>query len=508
MASSNLFEVINLSKNFNGNPALIDISLQISSGEIVGLVGENGAGKSTLLKIMMGVQPPSTGTMKLHGAQYAPKNPKEANENGLGMVFQEQSLIINLTVGQNMFLGQERPFTKAGLINYKTMYGKVNEILKLTNLTEVEPQNYVRDYKFATRQMIEISKVINQAYSSSNGHALILLDEPTSVLSENEIDKLFSEMQKLANAGHSLVFVSHRLEEVLKITDRIYVFKDAMKVAEFETSQANENLLYEAIVGKSSIEEYYCINLQKGHQNEIVFEAQKLGLFGTFKDVSFTLHRGEILGIYGVIGSGKEELCSVLCGDLLPSSGEIRINQKKAKYSNPSEALNKGIIMIPQERNYEGIIGILSVADNIAVSSYEHLGKYGFISLRKLKNQAEIWIKKLRIRTQSSKTSVNSLSGGNAQKVMFAKMLSSMSEIVILNHPTRGVDVGAKQEIYQIIRQMTEEGKSIILVGDTLDECIGLSNRMLVMKDGLVTNEFDCPPDNKPDKLKIMQYIM
>jgi ribose transport system ATP-binding protein len=471
-------------------------------------VGENGAGKSTLLKIMMGVQPQSDGKMKMNGDVYSPRNPKEANANGIGMVFQEQSLITNLTVGQNIFLGKEKQYSLGGLINFKKMYDKANEILEVTNLSDIKPQKYVREYKFADRQMVEIAKVINQAYSSSKEHALILLDEPTSVLNQKEIDQLFSEMRKLASAGHSIIFVSHRLDEVLKITDRIYVFKDALRVAEFETAKTSEKMLYEAIVGRTSGSEYYFTQLQKDPQEEVVLEARNLGLFGTFKDLTFKLYRGEILGFYGVVGSGKEELCSVLCGDIKPTSGEILVNGKRALYSKPSDALNDGVIMIPQERNIEGVVGVLSVADNIAISSYEHLGKWGLVSKKNLVKQAEKWIEKLRIKTPSSKTSVSDLSGGNAQKVMFAKMLSSKSSIVILNHPTRGVDIGAKEEIYQLIRQMIDEGKSIIMLGDTLDECIGMCNRILVMKDGLVTGEFEAPPENKPDKMDIVQCIM
>lgn len=508
MTRKGLFEVENVCKDFNGHPALINISISIDCGEIVGLVGENGAGKSTLLKIMMGVQPQSSGKMKVDNGDYAPRNPKEANINGVGMVFQEQSLITNLTVGQNIFLGQEKQYSKGGLINYNKMYKKASEILEVTNLSEIKPQKYVREYKFADRQMIEIAKVINQAYSSSKENAMILLDEPTSVLNQKEIDQLFSEMRKLANAGHSIIFVSHRLDEVLKITDRIYVFKDALRVAEFETAKTSERMLYEAIVGRSSVSEYYFTQLQKEPQKDVVLETRNLGLFGTFKDLSFKLHRGEILGFYGVVGSGKEELCSVLSGDIKPTSGEIFVNEKRALYSKPSDALNDGVIMIPQERNIEGVVGVLSVADNIAISSYKHLGKWGLVSKKNLVKQAEKWIEKLRIKTPSTKTSVSDLSGGNAQKVMFAKMLSSKSSIVILNHPTRGVDIGAKLEIYQLIRQMIDEGKSIVMLGDTLDECIGMCNRILVMKDGLVTGEFDASAENKPDKMDIIRCIM
>lgn len=503
-----LFEINGLCKNFGGNPALKDISMKINCGEIVGLVGENGAGKSTLLKVMMGVEAPNGGGMSMRGNVYAPKTPKEANQIGIGMVFQEQSLITNLTVGQNIFFGDEKRYAKAGLINYKEMYQQAKTILDEVNLTDIKPEKYVRDLNFASRQMVEVAKVINQAYASSAENVLILLDEPTSVLNDSEIKQLFLQVRKLARNGHSIIFVSHRLDEVLEITERIYVFKDAMKVGEFETAKTNEKMLYEAMVGKTSSSEYYNTHLQKDPGEEVVLETKDLGLFGTFKDLSFQLHRGEILGFCGVVGSGKEELCEVLCGDITATLGEILVNGKPVRFGKPSEALDASILMIPQERNIEGIIGILSVADNIAASSLKLMGKWGFVSPRKIAGQAKKWIDRLRIKTPSPRNAVNSLSGGNAQKVVFAKMLASQSDIILLNHPTRGVDVGAKEEIYHLIRELIDQGKSLILLGDTLDECIGLSNRILVMKDGLITGEFDASVDHKPEHIDIIQCMM
>lgn len=507
MMKNNLFEIRGLGKDFGGNSALKDVSMDIRYGEILGLVGENGAGKSTLLKTIIGVHPPSRGEMRMRNDVFAPKNPKDANHQGIGMVFQEQSLITNLTVGQNIFFGDERRFSKGGFIRYKDMYNEARKVLKEVNL-DIRPDTYVRELNFASRQMVEIAKVVNQAYACSHEHALILLDEPTSVLNDSEIQQLFAQVRKLAENGHSIIFVSHRLDEILEITGRIYVFKDAQKVGEFDTAKTDEKMLYEAMVGKTSSSEYYNIHLQKDPREEVVMETRELGLFGTFKNIAFQLHRGEILGFCGVVGSGKEELCEALCGDIKPTAGEIWVKGKPVNISNPSAALDASILMIPQERNIEGIIGNLSVADNIAASSLRLAGKWGFVSRKKIVNEAKEWIKRLRIKTPGYKTTVNNLSGGNAQKVVFAKMLSSKSDIILLNHPTRGVDIGAKEEIYRLIRGLIDEGKSLILLGDTLDECIGLSNRILVMKDGLITGEFDASVGNKPEHVDIIQCMM
>ena len=503
-----LFEVKNVSKDFHGNFALKSVNMTVHEGEIVGLVGENGAGKSTLLKIIMGVQPATSGEMILRGKEFAPRTSKEANDSGIGMVFQEQSLITNLTVGQNIFLGEERKYRKAIFIDYKRMYKDASKCLADVELTDVKPEKYVRDLNFATRQMVEIARAINKAYSSNHEHALILLDEPTSVLSDSEIQLLYKQVRGLAAKGHSVIFVSHHLDEVLELTDRIYVFRDAENAGEFETKNCNEMMLYEAMVGKKSSNEYYSLARQREPDSEVVLEVKDLHGFGEFKDVSFQLHRGEILGFCGVVGSGKEALCYVACGDDRPYSGTITINGKTKKYSHPGDALKEGVTMIPEERNAEGIFGILDLTENIGASSLSLTSKMGFVSNRKRVSDAKNWIQRLRIKTPSYKTAVENLSGGNAQKVVFAKMLASNCDIILLNHPTRGVDVGAKVEIYGLIRDMAEAGKSVILLGDTLDECIGLSNRILVMKDGLITGEFNAPPDAKPDNLTILKCMM
>lgn len=508
MENKILFEVKNVSKNFGGNPALKSVNMTVHCGEIIGLVGENGAGKSTLLKIIMGVQPASSGEMFLEGKPYAPKTPREANDNGVGMVFQEQSLITNLTVGQNVFFGEEKRFSTLGIVNYRKMYAQTKKCLEDVGLSHIPPEKYVRELNFATRQMVEIARAINKAYSSQKEHALILLDEPTSVLNEEEVKLLYKQVRNLTAKGHSVIFVSHHLDEVLELTDRIYVFRDAENSGEFATSECNENMLYEAMVGKSTTNEYYSLDRQRTPEDEVVLETKNLHLYGQFKDINFKLHRGEILGFCGVVGSGKEELCYVLSGDEKPTDGTYTVSGKIANYPAPFKALRNSITMIPQERNAEGVFGILDITDNIAASSLKSDSRLGFLSGKRMKESAKYWIEKLRIRTPGHKTSVESLSGGNAQKVVFAKMLASKSEIVLLNHPTRGVDIGAKVEIYSLIREMAENGKSIILLGDTLDECIGLSNRVLVMKDGLITGEFDAPADNKPGHLEILQCMM
>lgn len=493
---------------FPGTLALQGVNLDIYEGEIVGLVGENGAGKSTLLKIILGMQSPTCGSMTMHGETYAPQNPKEANRQGVGMVFQEQSLITNLTVGQNIFFGEEKKFAKGPLIQYQKMYQDAQAILNTVGLKDVKPYKKVSDLDFATRQMVEIAKVLQGVTNHKGRKSLILLDEPTSVLNDEEIQTLFSEMKRLKAERHAIIFVSHHLDEVINISDRVYVFKDGREVGMLEKEEITENVLYEKMVGRISSEEYYKEARQKAAKEKVLFEVKNLGLFGCFKNISFKLHENEVLGLCGVVGSGKEELCEVISGIEAPSSGEMLLKGRKFKPKAPCDAVKKGVVCIPQERNEEGMLGSLSIYENVTISNFGNVSKHGLISKRKQIEKSNAWIEDLNIKCPSCRTDMNSLSGGNAQKVVFARALNSDATVLLLNHPTRGVDVGAKEEIYSLIRDAVDKGMGVIVLGDTLDECIGLSSRIIVLKDGLISKEFTCDVGNKPSQVEIVKYMM
>lgn len=503
-----IFSARDITKSFSGTQALKGVELDVRPGEIVGLVGENGAGKSTLLKIIIGAQSQSSGTMMLHGAPYEPKTPMDANRAGIGMVFQEQSLIVNLNVAQNLFFGHEKDFKANGVISWKKMNKAAQEVLAAVDITDISPTKKISDLNFATRQMIEIAKVMNVTKQSGAEHCLILLDEPTSVLNEAEVENLFKQMKKITAQGHSVIFVSHHLDEILHITDRIYVYKDGVSVGNLDTKDATEAKLYELMVGKGTTTEYYHLDRQTVPSDEVLLEVKDLGVHGVFKHVDFKLHRGEVLGLCGVVGSGIEEICEVVCGDERPSFGEVLVRGEAMRVSSPQAALGRGVLMIPKERLFEGIVGTLSVEENISLSNLEKLSKGPVVSAKSVRKQAQEWIEKLKIKTKGPQEMVMQLSGGNQQKVVFSRALASGVDILILNHPTRGVDVGAKEEIYALIRDMTEQGKAIILLGDTLDEYLGLCSRLLVMKDGLVTGEFDAPAAAKPSQVDVVSLMM
>lgn len=504
-----LFSAKDITKSFHGTQALKGVDLDVYEGEVIGLIGENGAGKSTFLKIIIGVQPQTSGEMTMHGKAFAPKTPLEANAEGVGMVYQEQSLITNLSVGQNIFFGHEKDFSSMGVVNWRKMYAEAQKVLEAVGSGDINPKKKVIDLNFATRQMIEIAKVVNVTKQTDNdGKCLILLDEPTSVLNEGEVKRLFEEVRKLTAQGHSVIFVSHRLDEVLEISDRVYVYKDGSNAGNMPIEEATEAKMYEMMVGHETTTEYYKLEKQIDPTEEVVLEAKDLGLWGQFKHCDFKLHKGEILGICGVVGSGKEEICSVICGDEKQTSGELYVKGKAVNYSAPARALKDGTLMIPKERMYEGVVRSLSVEENIAMSNAKLLKKNGLVSKKSVAEQANSWIERLKIKTSGREELVIQLSGGNQQKVVFARALASEADILILNHPTRGVDVGAKEEIYSLIRDMVQGGKSVILLGDTLDECIGMSNRVLVMRDGLITGEFSAKVDGKPSQVQIVSMMM
>ena len=508
MNAERLFETHNIGKTYGDNTVLQGINLHINRGEIIGLIGENGAGKSTLLKIISGVEEPSAGTMEMNGQPYHAHSMLDANRKGVGMVFQEQSLISNLSVAQNIYLGREKDFARHRLVNWKKMNARAKTVLDAMGLSTVTPKTKVRDISFSTRQMVEITKVLDIISETAKDRALILLDEPTTVLSDDEIKVLFQEIRKMKDRGNSIIFISHRLAEVLEISERIYVFKDGHQTAEVVTSQANEFSLYEKMVGRETNGEYYVAAQQTVPGDEVVMDVENLCLFGSFKDVSFQLRKGEVLGFCGVEGSGKEDVCAVLCGDEAKTSGVIRVHGRECQFSSPAAAREAGVLSVPRNRREDGIIGMLSISENISVTNYQKNAKYRVISNRAQNRNARDWVANVDIKCSGVDQRVQNLSGGNAQKVIFARVLDSACPILILDHPTRGVDVGSKGDIYRLIRNITATGGSVILLGDTLDECIGLASRILVMKDGLLRCEFDCPVDNKPDQVDVVRQML
>lgn len=497
--------VHHVDKSFPGVKALQDVSIEVRAHEVVGLVGENGAGKSTLMRILSGVYQPDAGTLEVHGEAVTLANPNDAAHHGIGMVFQEQSLLPNLTVGENIYLGAEREFTRFGLVRWSGLYAAARRQLEKVQLA-VDPATRTADLDFAARQMVELAKALTLE-EQAEGHLIVLLDEPTSVLEQADIDILFDRVRAL-KARASFVFVSHRLDEVLALSDRIYVMKDGRVVAELDAAGADAHQLHQLMVGRGLQAEYYRESQQRPYGDKVLLAAQQLGLAGQYRDVSFELHEGEVLGIAGVIGSGRESLCRTLFGFDQPGAGQLLVDDKPVRIGSPAEAVALGIAYIPRERRTEGLVLFLPVSSNMTLASLAGVMRRGLIDYGKEKRLARSWVDKLHIRTPSIRALCLNLSGGNQQKVVLAKWMNANSRIVVLDHPTRGLDVGAKEEVYDLVRTMAGEGIGVILTADTLEETIGLSHTILVMRDGVITRRFETSPGNKPRQIELIKYMV
>ena len=500
-----VLKMTGVGKTFPGVRALEDVSIEVRPNEIVGLIGENGAGKSTLMRIMAGAYQYFDGEYLLNGASVAFTSPRDAAQHGVGMMFQEQSLLPNLTVGENIYLGAEHDFTRGGFINKKALYQAAERQLAKVH-ADVSPRARTADLDFAARQMVELAKVLTLE-ERVDGHLLVLLDEPTSVLEQADIDILFERIRELRSRA-SFVFVSHRLDEVLAISDRIYVMKDGRVEAEMAAAEADVPQLHRLMVGRHQRAEFYRESQQQPYRPEVLLSAKNLAVEGQYREVDFDLHAGEVLAVAGVIGSGRESLCRTLFGFEQPSSGELRIDDQPVQINTPADAVALGIGYIPRERRTEGLVLFLPVRTNMTLASLDQITHRGLIQFAKERTTVQGWIDRLRIRTPSITTLCRNLSGGNQQKVVLAKWMAAKSRIVILDHPTRGLDVGAKEEVFDLIRAMCVEGIGIILTADTLDEAIGLSHTILVMRDGVVTKRFEAAAGNKPDEVALIEHMV
>ena len=500
-----VLEIRKGSKSFPGVKALDDVTVHVDRNEVVGVIGENGAGKSTLLKVVTGIYQLDEGELIVNGQTLALRSPRDAFDHGVAMVFQEQSVLPTLTIAENIFLGREQEFLRFGLIDKKRMNEAARQELAKVHLT-LDPATRTADLTFAQRQMVEIAKALSLD-SRIDGEVIILLDEPTSVLEQREIDILFEIVGNLKQRA-SIVFISHRLDEVLAVSDRVYVMRDGKVVHEVMAKDAALHDLHQHMVGRQLDHRYYREQRQRAPGERVLLDVRGLRKDGRFDDVSFKLHEGEILGIAGVVGSGREALARCLAGLDPADRGEIVVDDRPTRIAAPYQAVGAGIGFVPSERKVEGIVAALDVAENMSLAAKEKFLRHGLIDFAAERETATAWVDRLGVKTPSIRTSGGSLSGGNQQKVVLAKWRIADSGVMILDHPTRGIDVGAKEEVYELIRDMAEEGLAVLLLADTLEEVIGLSSRILVMKDGRVSKAFDAPVGNKPAQIDLIEAMV
>ncbi len=491
MNQNKILELKGIDKSFPGVHALKEVDLDLYSGEILALVGENGAGKSTLMKIISGVYHADAGEMFYKGEKVEVSNTKKAQQMGISIIHQELNLMNDLTVAQNVFLGREGKsfFTNDAIINKKTQ-----ALLDLFKIT-FKPTDKVGDLTVGKQQMVEIVKAVS---FESN---VLILDEPTAALTETEIAELFNIMRDLQSKGIAMIYVSHRMNEIEEISDRITVLRDGAKITTLGTKETDLDTIIEAMVGRTIFSE----PKQKSNvanDAEVVLEAKNLSS-DVVKDVSFELRKGEILGFAGLMGAGRTEVARLLFGADKRTTGRVFLHGKEINIHSPKDAVRAGIAYLSEDRKRYGLALGLSVADNMVMADLDNFSNVGFVDERKIRQVSDEYIEKIAIKTPSINQLIKNLSGGNQQKVIIAKWLIKNCEVIIFDEPTRGIDVGAKSEIYKLMNALAEQGKSIIMISSELEEILRMSDRIVVMCEGVQTGILGI---EEADQETIMKY--
>jgi len=488
-----IFKGENISKNYPGTKALENINFSISSGEVIGLVGENGAGKSTLVKIISGVIKKDNGIMLYKDKLYEPDSPQYAQNLGIVTIHQELSLCPNLNVAQNLLLGNEpRIKNKTVFTDSKQLRKKSSYILKEIGFHNIDISKPVSELSIASMQMIEIARALSRDAS------LILMDEPTSSLADDEVNTLFEIVRKLKNKGIAIIFISHRLQEVINISDKIVVMRDGHISGFLERYEFNEKAIIQLMVGRG-INLFSKENITSG---DSILKIKNISDSKLVKDVSLTVKKGEIVGLAGLVGSGRSEVAHIIIGARKFTQGKILINDSEVKIKNPMDGINHGIALVPEDRKIQGLILNLSVKDNITLPVLNKIGKmFGIINRKMQSGIAKKFIKSFSINTRNIQQIVSTLSGGNQQKVVLSKWLSTEPKVLILDEPTRGIDVGSKAEVHKIMSHLTKKGIGILMISSELPEILGMSDRIVVMCQGRVTGELS---RNEANEEKIM----
>lgn len=487
-----IVELRDINKSFPGVKALDNVSLNLKSGEVLALLGENGAGKSTLMKILSGVYTRDSGEAIIFGENVEHMTPQKAQELGIAIIHQELNMCAHLSVAENIFLGRE--LTKSGKLDNKTMNLKTAEILQKLNI-ELEPSTIVGDLSVSKQQMVEIAKAL------STNAKILIMDEPTSALTSKEIDDLFVLIHKLKNDGCGIVYISHRLEELQRIVDRVTVMRDGKFITTMNFADTTMHEIIEHMVGREIKEKFPRVECERGQK---IFEVKNLNAGKLVRDVSFDLYQGEIVGIAGLMGAGRTELTRVIFGVDKKDSGEIILEGKVLDIKNTMDAIKEGIVLAPEDRKKDGLCTKLSIRENIALPNLDILCQsLGIVDRKKEKIMVEKSVKDLKIKLANAEVDAGSLSGGNQQKVVVAKWLARNSKVVIFDEPTRGIDVAAKVEIYNLMNELKQNNIGVLFVSSEMPEVMGISDRILVMCDGKLTGEM---LTKEATQSKILEY--
>ena len=466
-------------KEFPGVRALDDANLNIYPGRVMALLGENGAGKSTLMKVMTGIHERDAGTLKYLGRDVEFKGPRDSQEQGISIIHQELNLIPELSIAENIFLGRE-PMGRFGRIDWSTMKQEAQKLLDMLDV-EYDPSTPVGKLSIGVQQMVEIAKALS--FSSK----VIVMDEPTDALTDRETESLFKVIRQLRAEGKGIVYISHRLPEIFQVCDDATIMRDGQFIDESPVSELTEDRIIELMVGRSLEEQYPRVEVEPGN---LTLKVENLNASG-IDNVSFSLREGEILGVSGLMGAGRTELMKALYGANPVSSGKVEVASVEQNIRTPAHGLSAGVVYISEDRKGDGLVLELSVRDNMSLCSLEQFtAAVGKIDRQQERESVADFIRRFNIKTPSDNQLIRNLSGGNQQKVAIAKGLMTNPKVLILDEPTRGVDVGAKKEIYQLINEFKARGMSILLVSSDMPEVLGMSDRVMVMHEGRVTGEF------------------
>jgi ribose transport system ATP-binding protein len=509
MSTTSTIELTGVSKSYGPVHALRDVSLEVRPGEVLGLIGENGAGKSTLIGVLSGTVRPDAGTMQVHGQAAPLGDPRALSALGISVVVQEQALVDSLRVYENIYLGRESAVGGRGPGRRRRLRATARQLLDDLHITNIDVDAVVVDLSYPQRQLVEIAKAFSRTRTGAAA-PVILLDEPTSALSETEVEILFSLVERWKDRV-SFIFVSHILQDVLTISTRLLVLRDGRVIETLPNVGVSTEHLHELMVGTERSADYYREDEQGGASSETaVMELRGAGVLGEFEDVNLTIRPGEIVGVAGVIGSGKSSLAAAVAGAERLHTGELLLDARVRTRWNVAKAVQEGVLYVPPERAHDSLFTSTSIRSNISIgfldllrSPWSRLIRLGEERMR----SAEL-AKRLQIKAPSLSTPIGELSGGNQQKAVFARWQGRPCRVLVLNDPTRGIDVGTREQIYGLIREMAASGIGVLLCAESLEEVIGMSDRIIVMKDGVVSAELASPTAAKPTEVDVIKHMM
>ena len=486
-----LLRVVDLRKSFPGVQAIANGSFDLRAGEIHALVGENGAGKSTMIKVLTGVHQPDSGTLYLHGVESRFSSPIDSQRQGLVAIYQEFTLIPALSVTDNLFLGRE--ISRGGLLHNSQERERAHQVLSRLGTT-LDPSSRVSSLSVSEQQLVEIARAL------LTDARILIMDEPTAALTPREVERLFGVLRDLAGQGIGIIFVSHRLNEVFEISDRITVMRDGITVATRNTRMLSRRQLIELMVGRPLEDEF---PRHKAEPGPVRLTVKHL-TGGPVSDISFSVRAGEILGVVGLMGAGRTEMARLIFGADDRQSGEITLDGKPITVTSPRHAIAAGICLLNEDRKSQGLVLCASAIENFALPNLKHWAKFGLLNLRREADAFDNHVRSLAIKVTGPRQRAENLSGGNQQKLLVARWLETDSRVIIFDEPTRGIDVGAKYEMYVIIRKLAAAGKAIILISSELPEIIGMCDRVLVMKSGRIAGEITDVTNTTQEKIMAM----